>query len=366
MTSLICAFFISFIVTILVIKTQNIHYELSGDFKLDGPQKMHTKSVPRVGGLGIALGIIGALCLQYQLTGRNFHEFALFICCLPVFTAGFIEDLTKKISVRIRLIFAALSAYLAIILLNTLITHIDIPVIDLLLSFTPIAILFSIFAIVGLTNAYNIIDGFNGLSSMVGMITLLSIVCIGIEVDDTLITFLSLMMFASILGFFVWNYPYGLIFLGDCGAYLIGFWISALSILLVSRNTQISPWFALLINAYPIWETLFTVYRRRFHQGKNPGHPDGIHFHSLIFRRVVAPKKKQSENKWCSANARTSPSLWLLTSMAVVPAIFFWESTSWLMFFFGFFAFSYGWLYRRIVLFKTPRWLPAFKNKNRG
>lgn len=134
----------------------------------------------------------------------------------------------------------------------------------------------------GLANAYNIIDGFNGLASMVGIITLLAIAYMGFLFFDPTIIYLSLVMAGAILVFFIWNYPRGLIFLGDGGAYLIGFWIAALSILLTCRHQEISPWLALLINGYPILETLFTIYRRRFHQGKGPGQPDCIHFHTLI------------------------------------------------------------------------------------
>lgn len=104
-----------------------------------------------------------------------------------------------------------------------------------------------------------------------GVITLLAIGYIGYVVGDSLIIFSSFTMAAAILGFFIWNYPRGLIFLGDGGAYIIGFWVALLSVVLVFRYENISPWFALLVNGYPILETLFTIYRRKIHQGKSPG-----------------------------------------------------------------------------------------------
>ena len=159
------------------------------------------------------------------------------------------------------------------------------------------------------------------------------------------------------MGFFIWNYPRGLIFLGDGGAYLIGFWIAILSILTVSRHGEVSPWFALVLNAYPILETIFTIYRRKFHQGKSPGHPDGIHFHSLIFRRILNKSHITNESDWFSANAKTSPYLWVFSSLAVIPAILFYNSTYILMGCLLTFILCYVWLYRRVVTFKTPTWM---------
>jgi UDP-N-acetylmuramyl pentapeptide phosphotransferase/UDP-N-acetylglucosamine-1-phosphate transferase len=162
-------------------------------------------------------------------------------------------------------------------------------------------------------------------------------------------------MIGAILGFFIWNYPRGLIFLGDGGAYLIGFWIAASSILLVTRHSEISPWFALLVNGYPIMETLFTIYRRRIHQNKNPGMPDGIHFHTLIYRRILMIHHLDEDA--LSANSRTAPYLWFLAGLSIMPAILCWQSTPQLMGASLLFLVSYVWVYSRIVKFKTPKWL---------
>jgi UDP-N-acetylmuramyl pentapeptide phosphotransferase/UDP-N-acetylglucosamine-1-phosphate transferase len=357
MVSLITAFFVSFIVTILIIRTQSIHGRISGDIDLNGPQKFHTRSVPRIGGLGICLGIFSAIALRYQDSASNTEELFLFLSALPVFVIGLIEDLTKKVGVRTRLLFTALGALIASLLLGISINKLDILGFDLLIAMPAISIAFTVFAVTGLANAYNIIDGFNGLSSMIGMITLIALGYMGIQFNDPVLIFLSFAMISAILGFFIWNYPRGLIFLGDGGAYLIGFWVAILSVMTVSRHEQISPWFAVMVNAYPILETLFTIYRRKFHQGKSPGHPDGIHFHSLIFRRILNPSHISNELEWFNANAKTSPYLWVLSSMAIIPAILFWYSTPILMGFSIIFIASYVWLYKKLVTFKTPQWM---------
>jgi UDP-N-acetylmuramyl pentapeptide phosphotransferase/UDP-N-acetylglucosamine-1-phosphate transferase len=357
MVSLLTAFFSSFIATLLIIRFKHLHGHFSGDSDLLGPQKFHIESVPRIGGISIAIGLLAAILVKLQSTIPHEVEITLLLCAIPTFAIGLTEDVTKKVGVKTRLLFTALAALLATYYLGAHITRLDIPGIDYLLSIPLLAIVFTVFAITGLANAYNIIDGFNGLSSMVGIITLMGLAYVSFVFGDATILSLSLIMAATILGFFIWNYPRGLIFLGDGGAYLIGFWIALLSILLVARHPEISPWFALLINAYPILETLFTIYRRKIHQGKSPGLPDGIHFHTLIYRRILNPATVKNNFDLLNANARTGPYLWLLSSFAVVPAILFWQSTPVLIGFTLLFTISYIWLYTKIVRFKTPKWM---------
>jgi UDP-N-acetylmuramyl pentapeptide phosphotransferase/UDP-N-acetylglucosamine-1-phosphate transferase len=357
MTCSLLAFFISFFFAALIIHTKKLHGSISGDSFFNTPQKFHFEPVPRIGGLAIFLALIASITLKYY-TSSDDREIILFLlCAIPTFGIGLLEDITKIISVRIRLLFTAISATLASIFLGAKIIGLDLPIVDMAFTFPAVSIIFTVFAITGLTNAYNIIDGFNGLSSMIGIIALLALGYIGIKFNDPMIYFLSLTMAAAILGFFLLNYPKGLIFLGDGGAYLIGFWVALLSVLVVNRHQDISPWFAVMLNAYPILETLFTIYRRKLHQGKSPSHPDGIHFHSLIFRRIQNKTQIKNKSNWLNANARTAPYLWILSSLATIPAIVFLDSTPKLISFFVLFCFLYLWLYKKIVLFKTPKWM---------
>jgi UDP-GlcNAc:undecaprenyl-phosphate/decaprenyl-phosphate GlcNAc-1-phosphate transferase len=360
MISFLSAFFASFVTTLVIIRFKNLHGHFSGDHDLSSPQKFHKESVPRIGGISIVLGILAAVLIGLQSGGALSMKVVLLLCAIPTFAIGLTEDLTKQIGVKTRLLFTAFSAALVVYFLDASIAKLDIWGIDYLLSIPLVTIVFTVFAIAGLANAYNIIDGFNGLSSMVGIITLLGLAYVSYLFQDTAILSLSLIMVGAIMGFFIWNYPRGLIFLGDGGAYLIGFWIAALSVLIIARHPGISPWFALLINAYPILETLFTIYRRKIHQGKSPGLPDGIHFHTLIYRRILNPSAVRNKFDLLNANARTAPYLWLLSSFAVVPAILWWQSTPILIAFALLFTISYVWLYTKIVRFKTPRWIEPY------
>jgi UDP-N-acetylmuramyl pentapeptide phosphotransferase/UDP-N-acetylglucosamine-1-phosphate transferase len=358
MELLVLAFFVSLVSTLALIRYQHLHEKISSDHDLSGPQKFHTYAVPRIGGIGIYLALlISTLFSHFVLNvDRGALLLEMCACALPAFSIGLIEDLTKKVGVKTRLMLSATSAFLGFYFLNILITKIEVPGLDWLLSISMIAIIFTIIAVTGLANAYNIIDGFNGLASMVAMISLLAIGFVAFKVNDPTLASTCLIVIGAIGGFFVWNYPRGLIFLGDGGAYLIGYLIASLSILLVVRNPSVSPWFALLVNAYPIFETLFTIWRRKIHQGKNPSLPDGAHFHSLIYRRIIRWAEVHESGQTASyvKNAKTSPYLWLLSSLAVFPAIIWWQTTSLLQCSALLFCISYVWVYNLVVKFKTP------------
>lgn len=367
MYTLLFGFLSSLVATLLLVRYSHLHAHLSSDDQLSGPQKFHSIPVPRIGGLAIFIGLCFASSARtIQSPSDGFLLFTAIACSLPAFIIGLTEDIYKKLRILTRLFIVAISAIISIYLLGLQINKFDIAIIDRIMLIPIISIAFTCFAITGLANAYNIIDGFNGLASMVGIIALLAIAYVAFRVGDITMVVIPLALIGSIAGFFVWNYPKGLIFLGDGGAYLIGFWIAICSILITDRNSQISPWFALMVNAYPVFETLFTIWRRKLHQGKSPGAPDGAHFHSLIYRRLLrwahASTLNQNKSKSnISANAKTSPYLWLLSSIAIIPSVLWWNFTWVLQLSFIIFCIGYWWIYKSIVRFNTPTWL---KNKN--
>jgi len=300
-------FFISAFLCLLIIRYQHLHHHFTADPSI-GTQKFHEFATPRVGGIAIYLSLIIMWLMAMSTVHANSYRVPLVLICFPVFIIGLVEDVTKKMGVKIRLIAAMGSGALAFIFCSAQVLRIDIPILDQYLSIGWISAIFSIIAIAGLSNAYNLIDGFNGLASMVGIISLAAIGYIAFLVGDQVITFQSLTMIAALLGFFIWNYPRGLIFLGDGGAYLVGTWIAILSVLLVFKHQEISPWFALMVNAYPITETLFTIVRRLISK-RNPGLPDAAHFHTLIYRQIVrwATPYDMKTRDQTAKNAATSP-----------------------------------------------------------
>jgi UDP-N-acetylmuramyl pentapeptide phosphotransferase/UDP-N-acetylglucosamine-1-phosphate transferase len=359
-TSLFIAFAVSLIVSGLIVRIARSHVLAWEDHDLDGVQKFHATPVPRVGGLGIALGV-AVLALWAWLTASPLAtEMTLLLACgLPPLLTGLLEDFTKQVGVRLRLAATALSGVLAFFLLGAQLREVMLPGLDWLMTFTWFSLLFTAVAVAGVANAVNIIDGFNGLAAAVSAITLLSLAYVGWQVGDALIVSMALAGVGALLGFLLWNWPRGLIFLGDGGAYFVGYLVAVLSFLLVARHRGVvSPWYPFLLFIYPVFETLFSIWRRKVVRGSSPGLPDGLHLHQLVFRRMVrwAVGRKDAASLTLR-NSLTAPYLWILSSMAALPATLFWRYPFVLMGFVAAFCVMYVWLYLRLVRFRALRFL---------
>jgi UDP-N-acetylmuramyl pentapeptide phosphotransferase/UDP-N-acetylglucosamine-1-phosphate transferase len=361
--ALLICFGVATCATLFVVRSARLHSHLSGDNDLSGPQKFHAGSVPRVGGLGIVLGLTAGMTAVWLTHYAPARMGALLVLCgMPAFIAGLVEDVTKNVSPRRRLMATAVSAALAAWLVGALIIRTDLPGIDFVVSFGIGSVLFTIFVVAGIANALNIIDGFNGLSSMCAIMMLVAISYVSYQAGDPQIAVYALIGAAAIFGFFIWNFPNGLIFLGDGGAYFVGFYLAELSILLVARNPQVSPLFPLLMCVYPIFETLFSIYRRKFVRGRPVGLPDGVHLHSLVYRRVMRwAVGERAAKELTRRNSMTSPYLWALCMAAIIPSVLFWDSSPILGGCIVVFGVVYVILYSSIVRFKVPRWMVFHK-----
>jgi UDP-GlcNAc:undecaprenyl-phosphate/decaprenyl-phosphate GlcNAc-1-phosphate transferase len=360
MSVLAASFLASLLITLWVLRSNHLHLSFTADSNLSGVQKFHTIAVPRIGGVAIFLGIFLALCVRYFESAEvGLFGLLLVMCSLPAFLSGLTEDLTKKVGVKVRLLATMVSAGLAGYFLNAWLGSVQILGIDnLMMAYPFVAIAITCFAVGGVANAFNIIDGYNGLSSMVAVIILSGIAYVAFQVNDYPIMIAALAMIGALLGFLVFNYPRGAIFLGDGGAYFVGFWIAELSVLLTARHPEVSKWFPLLLCLYPIFETVFTIYRRVVLQKAHPGMPDALHLHQLIYMRIVRPSVGgHSDAAKAQCNALTSPYLWILTALAVIPAILFWQYHLVLKGFALLFAVTYVWLYWAIVRFQSPKWM---------
>ena len=86
--------------------------------------------------------------------------------------------------------------------------------------------------------------------------------------------------------------------------------------------------FPLLPCAYPIFETIFTMYRRKFIRGVATGPPDGIHLHTLIHRRLIRMNFGRFHGRrQTMRNSMTSPYLWVLCLLSIIPSVLWWDST---------------------------------------
>jgi UDP-N-acetylmuramyl pentapeptide phosphotransferase/UDP-N-acetylglucosamine-1-phosphate transferase len=364
------SFFISFIaaaiIVMLIIKLAGSHgFALDSD--LTSVQKVHARVVPRIGGIGIfSAVVIGGLVAMLREPSIGKGILLLLTCSAVAFLGGIVEDFTRRVSPSRRLLLTMIAAAIGYFVLDAKIERLTWIWSEWHLNYMWLTLPLTVLAVAGIANAINIIDGFNGLASVVTICMLLSLGYVAFQVNDMFVLVAALIVAGAAAGFLVWNYPLGFIFLGDGGAYFLGFMLGELSILLVMRNPQVSTWYAALLLIYPVFETLFSVYRRFFLRGKSPSMPDGIHLHSLIFRRLVLWAVGRDARALTRRNASTSPYLWLLSLMAVIPATLFWRHTWVLMTFCALFVVSYVWLYARIVHFKSPRWMILGRRKQQA
>lgn len=340
--------FSAFVVTFLATGAVR-HFSMQHSFghdKDEGVQKFHTQTTSRLGGMGLIIGFFVSVALSV----KSMPEVAslggwLLIACIPVFAGGLVEDLTHRVSPGMRLVLAMASALFVLFVLGVGVSRTDIFWIDYLLQIQPIFFGLTVLVVSGFINATNIIDGFHGLASGTMAFVLLGLAALSHQASDWVMVNLCLITFGVVMGFFLWNWPLGKIFLGDAGAYILGFWVIELGLLIVSRSSNFSPMAPLLVGLYPIVETLFSMYRRKFVRSHPMGHPDSLHLHTLLYRRVV------------NSNSKVAPYLWALTIVNAIVAYEFADNTYALLGFMLFFAAFYVFLYTKMVRFETPKLL---------
>ena len=331
------------------------------------PQRFHQGDIPRLGGVALLLGLACSWLLGMVQTALgdpgsvNLGSWVggWLMVLLPAAVGGVAEDMTQRLRVYYRLGLTALSGVLAVVVLDMTVVRLGWPWLDSLLLAAPwLGWGIVLLAVAGLPHAFNIIDGYNGLAGMVALIVCLALAHVALQVGDRSLATLLVCMAAATGGFLVWNYPRGMLFAGDGGAYIWGVVIALASISLVQRNAEVSPWFPLLLLIYPVWETLFSIYRK-LARGDSPGMADALHLHQLIYRRLVRSVFPDDDDaqRMLMRNNRTSPYLWAFTMLTVVPAVLFWRSTGVLMAFCVLFGISYVAAYLAIVRFKVPDWI---------
>ncbi|MFC4931190.1 MraY family glycosyltransferase [Massilia sp. GCM10023247] len=332
-TTLVAAFvvaaLVSLAVCILIVLTQRWHGALSLDANLTGKQKFHKIPVPRIGGAALVLGVASAAAWVHlgpggaaaAATGASVA--ALIGSSLPVFAIGLVEDLTRRVSVRMRLGLTLASALLAWCSLDAVLARIGLPFVDELLAFAPLAVLLTAVAVAGITNAVNIIDGFHGIAGSTVIVILSGIAFLSWRSGDALVLELALLGMGATLGFLLVNYPLGMLFMGDGGAYFLGFWCAELAVLLVWRQPDISPWQVLAICAYPVIEVLYSMFRKKVLRGMSPTMPDRLHLHMLIYRRGICRLLARDDRRPWLRNAAVNwalapwQSAWAIAAVAL-------------------------------------------------
>lgn len=274
---------------------------------LTAVQSAHERPTPRLGGFGIFLGFSAASLLLGYLA-EDTTPILLLISALPIFLAGLLEDTGRHISPRHRLFAAFISAALAIISLNTWIGSAGLNGFDLLMTFAPFAVLVTLVWSAGVCNAFNLIDGVNGLSGFIAFSISAALGFVAWGAGDILMSYVALALAISVLGFLVFNWPSGSIFLGDAGAYTIGHILTWISILIAARNPGIGYAALSLMFFWPVADTFLAMWRRS-RRRSNMMHPDYLHAHQFVMRAM--------QLRWKTTLARAN------SATAVVLAPFF-------------------------------------------
>lgn len=338
----------SFVVCGMILATRRWH----GRFTLDGHhgvQKFHDHPTPRIGGVGLMVGLLVGWLVQEdnsQLIAADHLLGLTLFASLPAFAFGLAEDITKSVSVRARLLATMASGVLAYILTGYCLSRLDIWALDTLLTWMPFCVLFTAFAVAGVANAYNIIDGFNGLTAAAMIIAIAAMGAIAFELGDAELVYFALIYIGAILGFMAWNYPLGRIFLGDGGAYAMGFIIAWMAVMLTARHPQVSPWASLMACGYPVMETIYTMIRRKLMR-RNPGEPDAMHLHSLVKKVIIRQRFRRF--KATIRNALVMVTLLPFIAMVAISGVAFYANTGVLMAAFVGLFFIYTLAHRQLV-----------------
>ena len=323
MENLLLTVFISSSAIIWVIVNLSMNRGLFyNEADLEGIQKFHVDPVSRIGGLPIFI----AWSVAVFLSGDQFDLiFKIWLSSLPVFVVGLYEDLSARVSPLIRLLSAFSSIVIVFFWLDIGISSLGFEWVDYVLTdYVIISLLFTLLIVGGAVNSLNIIDGFNGLLGGYSILAFLAIAYVAYTLDDDLILQLSLISTISVFGFFIFNFPFGKIFMGDGGAYFLGFILAIVSLMLVDRHEELSNWFVLLIFIYPMYELLYSVYRRKIIHKTDATQPDANHLHSLVYRKLISCNRFKHNKVIC--NSMTAPVMWLLSLIGIVPAIIWFDN----------------------------------------
>lgn len=250
---------------------------------LKAVQAAHRRLTPRVGGVAVFISLIAMLFTTPESDAIPGLWFVLAAGLL--FLVGLLEDLGYHVSAMRRLGAAGLASLAVILLTGTMLERTGIMFLDSALSIWIVAVGFTLLATTGLSNAFNLIDGVNGLTGLNAVVAAVALVLIAQSAGHQAIVLPLLLLASGTLGYLVLNFPFGAIFLGDGGAYTLGFVLAWFGIEIVAMVPEVSPWAILLTMFWPVADTCFAIYRRV--RRRAPAMmPDRMHVHQLTMRGI--------------------------------------------------------------------------------
>lgn len=243
----------------------------------------HTKIMPRSGGIAMFISfILGVFLFDLK------QSYLFLIPLSGIFLVGLWDDI-RSISSKKKLILTAFSAAMLYQMgfdiqhFGTFLGH------EIVFNYW-VALLFFAFAISGFVSALNLIDGLDGLASIVSLAILFPFAYIGYKYTDTFLLYSTLILMSAMGGFLIFNWHPAKIFMGDSGSMFLGFMISIIVVYAIQKDyiTAIST---LLLCAIPILDTLIVLLRRALHH-KNPLQADKTHIHHLLLNQQYGNTRK--------------------------------------------------------------------------
>ncbi len=279
---LLGSFFISLSLSYLFIREKLIPNRYSIDFN-EGTQKIHDGKIKRIGGLPIVISFISVFIInEFTINNKiNFNLISILFFSIIIFIIGFIEDLIKDIKPTKRLLTLFISTCCWLFFSENLIQNTNIDFVDNVIEIKIFAVILTLTCMIATLNATNMMDGANGLLTIFGITVSLVMLCYAYRSNDLSLITVLIVLIGSLLGFLVFNWPKGFIFLGDGGSYFIGVILSTVLIYMSNNLNNFNMLNALVIMIYPIWELVFTVFRRVYISSKIT-HPDNLHLHTII------------------------------------------------------------------------------------
>ena len=255
-------------------------------------QKIHNSLVPPFGGIIIALFYYCYLFI-YKPSALILDWHILFPAIF-ILIIGIIEDTKGNVSANIRFFIIFMASIIYLISTPEL-PKLDVKILGPFLEdHKYLKILFFAIGLTALSNGLNMIDGMNGLAGFTALSTLVgiaSILVLNQKFDFVKIEILSLSILVIL--FLLFNFPFGKIFLGDAGAYWLG-WILGVYVIDMYVDQNLNSWGAILLIFYPCTEVLFSTIRKLL-QGKSPLKPDNEHLHIKLYYMLKGPSERNLE-----------------------------------------------------------------------
>ncbi|MFM9281946.1 glycosyltransferase family 4 protein [Paenibacillus jiagnxiensis] len=259
-----------------------------GAVDVPNARKVHTRIMPRLGGLGIFLAfILTTLALlpfipEGVLTSRDTNFIAAFLIGgAMIVIIGALDD-RFDLNAKLKFLVQIGIACIVVFGFNIRVDFVDIPFMDAYSSLEIwISVPLTIFWIVGVTNAINLIDGLDGLAAGVSGIAIGTIFVMSMLMGNVPVALLCLVLLGSIIGFLFFNFHPAKIFMGDTGSLFLGFCLAMLSLLGYKQIAVVSFITPLIIIGVPLSDTFFAIVRRKL-QKKPIFSPDKGHLHHCL------------------------------------------------------------------------------------